>query len=124
MAKQLQGGLEVFDGHTVKSYCGRLTGTFDIPNDIGIAVGTEDRVTYIVTARVQKSNLVKNTQTGEMTRVNTHAIEDVVALEPDTAIWVLGQIGALVQGVNDGLIEDEADDEDTETTLDPQLLLS
>lgn len=111
MTKQLENGLEVFDGHTVKAYSGRFNGVFDIDAELGLKTSTDDLVSFVVTARVGNSKLVRNTQTGEMTRVNTLRIEDSVGMEQAQAAWVYSRLGALVHGVNDGLIEDGDDDD-------------
>ena len=107
--KTLKDGVEYFDGEPVSLYEGRLSGSFSIDED-GASLSHGDLVTFVVTARVESPKFSHLKSTGELKRVNSMKVQEVVQLTPDKARYLLDLLGRKMNGVNDGIIEDAVED--------------
>lgn len=112
--KKLVDGQEMFDGQPVELYEGRFTGSFYMSDASGAEIATDDLVTFIVTARVSSPKFVHERKTGELKRQNTMKIQDAFRIDANEAKYLLDNMGASVEGVNDGMIEASSVEEEVE----------
>jgi hypothetical protein len=105
MSKILKDGREMFDGEAVDIYEGRFTGGFMMDEVNGAALANDDLVTFMVTARVETPKFAHIKKTGDLKRSNTMRVEAVTPLDAEKARWMYDNLSVLVNGVNEGLIE-------------------
>jgi hypothetical protein len=102
--KEIVDGTEYNDGVPIRQYQGRFAKVFDILPEDGLAVTRGDLVAHVVISRVAPAKF-SDTKSGELKRINTFNIEDVIQLTPERAKFLLDEIGRKVNGINDGLVE-------------------
>ena len=78
--KNINHGVEEFDGHTVVQYEGKFAGAFDIPDETAVELAYDDVVTFVVTGRVGKA-VLDATKFGDMKRSNTFNVVHVAVLD-------------------------------------------
>jgi hypothetical protein len=105
--KQVSEGLEFFDGRPVEKYRGKFSAPFDLDPETGLGIDSGSQVTFIVTARCQTPRFKDAPKSGELIRENTFKVEAVVPVSSDEAKFLLDNMGELVEGVNEGLIESQ-----------------
>ena len=104
MSKELQSGVEHFDGKEVTSYSGRFSGSFDVELDKGTTIAGDDLCAFFITARAGDAKFSISKTTGLLSRHNTFVVEDAVVMDLDKAKWLYDQLGKVVVGVTE-LIE-------------------
>lgn len=121
VSKELQDGVEVFEGKEVSNYKGKLAGSFDIDQAQGVAMTTDGLVAFIGTARVGGAKFSVSKTTGLQSRENTLNIEDLTILDPEKAVWLFDQLGKVVAGINDLVEPEKNEDAEVEEDDDDQL---
>lgn len=111
MSKKLVDGQEFFDGQVVELYQGRFSGPFYMSDQAGLEASTDDLVTFVVTARVESPKFSYVKKTGELMRSNTMKVQDAFMVDANEAKYILDNMGQLVEGVNEGVIEAPSEDE-------------
>lgn len=107
MGKSIVDNQEFFDGRPVEKYRGKFSAPFDLNEEAGLGIDSGSQVTFIVTARCQTPRFKDAPKSGELIRENTFKVEAVVPIASDEAKFLLDNMGELVEGVNDGLIESQ-----------------
>lgn len=116
--KELQDGVEHFEGKEVSSYTGRFTGSFDVDVSQGVTMAGDDLVAFFVTARVGDAKFSTSKTTGLLSRQNTFTVEDVTAMDLAKAKFLYDNLGKDVVGVTE-LIETKVTvDENQEKLFD------
>lgn len=99
--KELEDGVERFEGKEVSSYTGRFSGSFDVDFSQGVTMGGDDLVAFFVTARVGDAKFSTSKSSGLLSRQNTFTVEDVTAMDLAKAKWLYDQLGKVVVGVTE-----------------------
>lgn len=99
--KELQDGVEHFEGKEVTSYTGRFTGSFDVDISQGVTMAGDDLVAFFVTARVGDAKFSTSKSSGLLSRQNTFTVEDVTAMDLAKAKFLYDNLGKDVVGVTE-----------------------
>jgi len=105
MPKTVVDGSEFFDGQRVDIHEGRFSGGFILEEEDGVTISNGDQVTFLVTARTSTPKFTLVKKSGDLKRQNTFTVEAAIPVDPDQAKFLYDNIGASVEGVNEGLIE-------------------
>lgn len=66
--------MPTFDNHEIDHYRGKFSTPFEMDYDEGIKVEYDDRVYFLVAARVTKSDISQDKKTGDVKRTNTFSV--------------------------------------------------
>lgn len=88
---------EYFDGTAVSIYEGAFSGSFDLPEEVGVKMRFNDVVVFMVTATVGQSK-VTATKSGDLKRSNRMDIIAIRDIDPQAARAIDNVLNGPAQG--------------------------
>lgn len=104
MSKELINGREWFDGEPVEIYELRFLGPVYMNEKDAAPLCNGDQVTLMVTVTLGDPKFTHVRKSGELKRSNGAKVTNLIAFDPEEAKFIYDNLGASVEGVNDGLI--------------------